>query len=135
MDPKFRVSVPVDFRPAADGKVFLLSAESYDMPVVRVLNQEDYDRRVATVQNSSKTPKEKTQILGILASRCREASINEQGKLLVPKDLSDEAGIQAEASVWLVGRQSYFEVWNEENYTRVRQIEKAAAEDDLGIFD
>ena len=135
MDPKFRVSVPVDFRPPADGKVFLLSADSYDMPVVRVLNQEDYDRRVATVNDSGKTPKEKTRILGILASRCREASINDQGKLLIPKDLSDEAGIQAESTVWLVGRQSYFEVWNEGNYQRVRQIEKADEEDDLGTFD
>ena len=77
MDPKFRVSIPVDFRPEAEAKVFLFSADSYDMPVVRVLNQEGYDRRVATVNESGKSPKEKTRILGILASRCREASIND----------------------------------------------------------
>ena len=105
------------------------------MPVVRVLNQADYDRRVADVQNSNKTPREKTIILGRLAARCRDASINEQGKLLIAKEVSDETGIEAEATVWLVGRQSYFEVWSEENFARIRKIEKAAEEDDLGTFD
>ena len=135
MDPKNRVSIHPDFRPAAGEKVFLLSSETYEMPVVRVLNQEDYDRRVAIVKNSGKDEKEKNRLLGVLASWCREASINEQGKLLVPKDLIEETGIETEGTVWLVGRQRYFELWTEANYVRLRKIEKAEANDDLGILD
>ena len=136
MDPKYRVSIPTDFRPAAGEKLFLLFAETHDMPVVRVINQADYDRRVSIVQESDLSPAKKTAKLGSLAMRCREVSVNEQGKLLVPKDLSEKAGIQAEASVVIAGRQSYFEIWSESNFDRVLEIEQAQDdEDDLGIYD
>lgn len=135
MDPKNRVSIHPDFRPAPGEKVFLLAAETYEMPVLRVLNSDEYDRRVAIVRNSGKTEKEKTRILGLFASRCHDATINEQGKLLISKDLVDDAKIELEGNVWLVGRQSYFEIWSEQNYLRLRKIEKEREEDDLGILD
>ena len=136
MDPKFRVSIPTDFRPAAGVKLFLLFAETHAMPVVRVINQMDYDRRVQIVQESDLMPARKNAILGSLAMRCREVSINDQGKLLVPKDLSDKAGIKADATVIIAGRQSYFEVWSQENFDRVLEIEQAHSDEaQLGIYD
>lgn len=136
IDPKNRVSIQPDFRPAPGERVFLLSAETYEMPVLRVLDNEEYERRVSIVRNSNKSEKEKTRLLGKFASRCHEASINEQGKLLVAKDLANEIGIESEGNIWQVGRQSYFEIWSEQNYHRMRKIEKAQdEEDDLGILD
>jgi DNA-binding transcriptional regulator/RsmH inhibitor MraZ len=135
MDPKNRVSIHPDFRPTPGEKVFLLSAETYDMPVLRVLNTAEYDRRVAIVRNSDKSEKDKTRILGKFASRCHEASINDQGKLLISRDLVDEIKIEAEGTVWLVGRQSYFEIWSEKNYVNLRKIEKQQDDDDLGVLD
>lgn len=135
MDPKNRISIAPDFRPAPGEKVFLLSAETYDMPVLRVLNVAEYDRRVAIVRNSDKPEKDKTRILGKFASLCHEASINDQGKLLISKDLVGEIEIEPEGMAWLVGRQSYFEIWSEKNYIRLRKIEKEQDDDDLGILD
>lgn len=105
------------------------------MPVLRVLNTAEYDRRVQIVRNSDKSEKDKTRILGKFASLCHEASINDQGKLLISKDLVDDTAIEAEGTIWLVGRQSYFEIWSEQNYIRLREIEKAQDDDDLGILD
>jgi DNA-binding transcriptional regulator/RsmH inhibitor MraZ len=67
---------------------------------------------------------------------CREVTLNDQGKLLVPKDLSEKAGILAEAEVMLVGRGIYFEIWSKANFDVVLAIESRVEEDedDLGIF-
>jgi MraZ protein len=135
MDPKFRVSVPTLWRPEAGASLFLLFSKQYDMPVVKVLSQEAYDEKVELVRSSDKTPAEKGKMLGKLAMLCREASLNEQGKLLVPKDLSEKAGIEADGDVVMAGRGIYFEIWSKANFDRVLDIETRQEEDDeLGIF-
>lgn len=135
MDPKNRVSIHPDFRPPAGEKVYLLASESHEMPVLRVLGQGEYDRRVALVEeDTTMDPGDKQELLGIFASRCVEASINDQGKLQIPKEAIEETGIQVEGTIWEVGRQKYFEIWNEANYQEVRKIEKAVKSDRYGLF-
>jgi len=135
MDPKFRVSVPVAWRPEAGASLFLLFSKQHEMSVVKVLSQEAYDEKVELIKGSDKTPAEKGKLLGKLAMLCREASLNEQGKLLVPKDLSEKSGIEADGDVVLAGRGIYFEIWSKTNFDKVLEIETAEEEDDeLGIF-
>lgn len=105
------------------------------MPVVKVLSQDAYNEKVTLIQNSDKTPAEKGKLLGKLAMRCREATLNEQGKLLVPKDLSEKAGITADSDVVLVGRGIYFEIWSNANFDTMLELETSEEiDDDLGIF-
>lgn len=135
MDPKFRVSVPVAWRPEAGASLFLLFSKEHEMPVVKVLSQEAYDEKVELIRGSEKTPAEKGKMLGKLAMLCREASLNEQGKLLVPKDLSEKAGIAADSDVVLAGRGIHFEIWSKANFDTVLEIETSQEnDDDLGIF-
>jgi DNA-binding transcriptional regulator/RsmH inhibitor MraZ len=135
MDPKFRVSVPMDWRPEAGGSLFLLFSKEHDMPVVKVLSQAAFDQRVELINASEKTPAEKSKTLGKLSMLCREVSLNDQGKLLVPKDLSEKAGISADSDVMLAGRGIHFEIWSKTNFDRVLEIETSQEEDDeLGIF-
>lgn len=135
MDPKFRVSVPVAWRPEAGASLFLLFSKEHEMSVVKVLSQEAYDEKVELIKGSEKTPAEKGKMLGKLAMLCREASLNEQGKLLVPKDLSEKAGIAADSDVMLAGRGIHFEIWSKAHFDKVLEIETSQEEDDdLGIF-
>ncbi len=135
MDPKFRVSVPTAWRPEPGASLFLLFSRENDMPVVKVLSQEAYDEKVALIQGCDKTPAEKGKMLGKLAMLCREASLNDQGKLLVPKDLSEKAGIAADADVVLAGRGIHFEIWSKENFDTKLDLETSEDEkDELGIF-
>jgi MraZ protein len=135
MDPKYRVSIPTAWRPEAGASLFLLFSKEHDMPVVKVLSQEAYDEKVELIKGSDKTPAEKSKMLGKLAMLCREASLNEQGKLLVPKDLSELAGISAESDVMLAGRGIHFEIWSKANFEIKLALEMAQEEDDdLGIF-
>lgn len=135
MDTKFRVSIPSAWRPEDDGSLFLLLSTRHDMPVVKVRGQAAFDEKVALIQGSDKSPAEKNNLLGKLAMLSREVKLNDQGKLLVPKELSDKAGIAAEAPVYLVGRGIDFEIWSEENFNRMFAIESGPQQaDDLGIF-
>nr|MDP0502614.1 division/cell wall cluster transcriptional repressor MraZ [Verrucomicrobiota bacterium JB025] len=136
MDPKYRVSIPLGWRPEAGGNLFLLFSKEYEMPVVKVLSQDAYDEKVALIQGSTKTPAEKNRMLGKLAMLCREVTLNDQGKLLVPKELSKNAEIEGGSEVVLVGRGIHFEIWNKANFAKVLEIETAQndEDDDLGIF-
>ena len=135
MDPKYRVSIPPAWRPAAGEVLYLLSSKTYDMPVIKVLSEKAYTQRKEIVKNSDLSNAKKLAKLGQLSMLCREASVNDQGKLLVPKDLSEAAGLAAESEVILAGRDQHFEVWSKENHARVLAIEtNPDDDDDLGIF-
>lgn len=135
MDPKFRVSIPTAWRPEANEPLFLQFSMAHEMPVVKVLSENAYNEKVALIKGSTKTPAEKTFLLGKLAMLCKEVTLNDQGKLLVPKDLSEKAGIAADSEVVLAGRGNYFEVWSKANFDIVLAIEsRPVEEDDLGIF-
>ncbi len=135
MDPKYRVSIPTAWRPEAGAALFLLFSKTHEMPVIKVLSQEAFDERVETVKNSDLTPAKKTAMLGSLSMLCREASVNDQGKLLVPKDLSEKAGITAESEVVLAGRGMHFEVWSSENFDRALELEMNQGDEaELGIL-
>ena len=89
------------------------------MPLVKVLSQEAYSERVDLIRDSDMTPAEKGKKLGKLAMLCREVTVNDQGKLLVPKDLSEKAGIAADTEVMLAGRWIHFEIWSKTNFDKV----------------
>jgi DNA-binding transcriptional regulator/RsmH inhibitor MraZ len=113
----------------------MLFSRSYELPLVKVLSQEAYDEKVELIRQSEKTPAEKGKLLGRLAMLCREATLNEQGKLLIPKDLSECAGIASDSDVVLAGRGIHFEIWSKEHFAQVFEIETHQdEEDDLGIF-
>jgi DNA-binding transcriptional regulator/RsmH inhibitor MraZ len=135
MDPKFRVSVQPTWRPDVGAPLFLLFSKEHEMPVVKVLSQEAYTERVELIKSSEMTPADKGKKLGKLAMLCREVTLNDQGKLLVPKDLSEKACIEADSDVMLAGRGMHFEIWSKTNFDKVLEIETSQEEDDdLGIF-
>jgi len=103
------------------------------MPMLKVLTQEGYMERVDIVEKSAKDEATKRQLKGRLAMLCREVSINEQGKMLIPKDLSERAEIKPDSEIMLVGRHGHFEVWNRHHFERSEELEMNQ-NDDLGIF-
>ena len=136
MDAKFRVSIPPAWRPEDETeKLVLLFSKEHELPVVKVLSQAAYGERVTRVKSSDMTPKEKDKMLGRLAMLSREVGLNDQGKILVAKDLSEKAGIAAEGDVVLVGRGSFFEFCSKESFETILRIESGEGDDDkLGIF-
>ncbi|MES2476004.1 MAG: hypothetical protein V4640_09495 [Verrucomicrobiota bacterium] len=135
IDPKFRVSVQASWRPEAGEAFFLLFAKDLGFPLVRVLTKQAYQHKVDTINGSDKTPAEKGKLLARLALVSRQAAVNDQGKLLVPKDLSEQAGIAPDSDVMLAGRGMAFEIWNRATFDEYfAQLTADDVEDDLGIF-
>lgn len=136
VDPKYRISIPTSWRPEAGEALYLMFSRVHELPVLKVLSKAAYDEKVELLRNSDKSPKEKASKLGKLALRCHKASLNDQNKLLVGKDLAEMAGIAPESSVVLAGRGIFFEIWSEANFNTMLNIETSEEEDDddLGIF-
>ena len=103
------------------------------MPMLKVLTRQGYMERVEIVEKSDKDEATKRQLKGRLAMLCREVSINEQGKMLIPKDLSERAEIKPDSEIMLVGRHGHYEVWNRLHFERWEELEMNQR-DDLGIF-
>ena len=133
IDPKYRFAVPPGWRPEGGEVLYLLFSRSAEMPMLKALTQAGYDERVEIVKKSDKGEAEKRELLGRLAMRLREVSINEQGKLTIPKDLSEKAEIKPDSDIMLVGRHGHFEIWNKAHFERTQEIEMNQ-NDDLGIF-
>ena len=135
IDPKFRVSIQASWRPEVGTSLYLLFAKDQGLPLVRVLSREAYAHKVLVINESEKTPAEKSKLLAKLALLSREATVNEQGKLLVPKDLSEKAEIAPDSDVILAGRGMNFEIWSKANFdTYLAHLTDEDSEDDLGIF-
>jgi DNA-binding transcriptional regulator/RsmH inhibitor MraZ len=108
--------------PGRDAAVAAL--QSYDLPVVVALTEAEYLDRLQQIDDAENlNPLQKRQLKGRLHSKCRPATVNPQGKLLVPKDWSEAADLPCGDAVSLVGRGTYFEIWNTGNYATVEERE------------
>ncbi len=135
MDPKFRVSIPVEWRPEKGEVLRLQLSKQHELPVIKVLTVQAFEERKATIEQSHHTPAKKREMLGKLHMLCKQATLSDQGKLLVPKDWSEKAGLEADKEVVLAGRGTHFEIWSPANFQRVLEIETSMdEEDDLGVF-
>ncbi len=126
MDPKYRVSIPVAWRTEKGEDFHLQFSNKRGWPIVKVLTEAAYQTKISNVENGEGSIEEKNYHVGKLAMLCREATLNEQGKLLIPKDLSDLCGIEPEAEVILAGRETYFEIWSKANHADMMEKEREA---------
>ena len=54
---------------------------------------------------------------------------------MIPKDLGELACLLADSRVVLVGRHSYFEIWNAEHFENAQEMERREIADDaFGIL-
>ena len=66
MDPKFRVSVPVAFRPDGDEPVRLQVSKVHDERVVKVFSVAAFEDKFRQIAESNLTPARKTDLAGAL---------------------------------------------------------------------
>lgn len=139
LDPKNRLSVPADWRQLAGGGVLrLLQSSKYNVKTLRVLTECEYDDMLRTVDGMEEwTPAEKKNMKGKLHARCQKTSMSDQGKLLIPKAWCERPELEAGEMVKLVGRGTYFEILNLENYeimTEREDAETTRLNDQVGFF-
>lgn len=138
MDPKYRVAIPVDWRPVEGEQLILQESSRYGIPCIRVLTMPAFAEMERNIrEHEGSTIGQKREALELLYSGILPVTVNIQGKLLIPKDWSTRANIAAESSVRLVGRGNYFDLYNNADYEKVSATQKARVNEafgDLGIF-
>jgi DNA-binding transcriptional regulator/RsmH inhibitor MraZ len=134
-DAKNRVNVVPGWRPAP-GEVFnLMPSISEGVNIIRVLTQEAFEYRVERIKEHASSPKEESQLKTKLVRLLREASVNDQGKLLIPRDLAEHAGITPDSEIMMSAGDSHFEIWNRAQFEKAFGLAAVAEEDDhLAIF-
>ncbi len=127
LDAKFRVSVPSEWRPAR-GEALplrLLNWQTYQVPVLKALTDEAFVAMVASIDDSDLPAGVKGQRKGLLYSRNTPVTINEQGKLLIPKKLAKEHGLDSGGAVHLYGRGTNFDIVSPRDYSEIQTAEEA----------
>jgi DNA-binding transcriptional regulator/RsmH inhibitor MraZ len=134
-DSKNRVNVVPAWRPVQGEAFNLMPSLSEGAKVIKVLTQEAFEYRLERIKQHATSPKEESQLRTRLVRLLREANVNEQGKLLIPKDLADYAEISPDSEVILSAADSHFEIWNRSKFEATHGLNAVPEEDDhLSIF-
>ncbi len=117
-DSKNRVNVVAAWRPQPGENLYLMASFDYrsKLPIIKVLTDEGIASRLKTVDESDLDAGEKADMKSDLKRNLRDGNVNDQGRLLIPKDFANHAGIEPDAEVYLVAGDSHFEIWSKENY-------------------
>ncbi len=134
MDPKYRVSVPVSFRPDGEETIRLQISNLHEVPVIKVFTSAAFEDKFRRVRESNLTQSRKDEIEGSLRMLSKEVSINPQGKLTVPKDWAEDVGLQADGPVKLAGRGGYYMLCTEENFKRIAKAEISMDDGGIGVL-
>lgn len=127
LDAKFRVSVPSEWRPGR-GEALplrLLKWRAYEVPVLKALTDEAFVAMVASIDASEQSAGVKSQRKGLLYSRNTPVTINDQGKVLIPKKLASEQGLEAGGAVHLYGRGTNFDIVSPRDHDALQAAEEA----------
>ena len=135
MDPKYRVSIPVEWRPEKGETLRLQLSNRHGVPLIRVLTEEAFRERLQRIDASDLDVGEKDDMRSTLHMMCVNTKLNDQGKLLVPKEWSLKADLVADKEVKLVGRGPHFEIMSVENFNKVYEAEHQSMRNDkLRVF-
>ncbi len=118
LDKKLRVSVPSLWRPSAGGSfgLRLLKWELSGVPVIKALTEEAFEAALASIQASDLPAGVKSRQKAALYTHNQPVSVNEQGKISIPKKFAEERGLAAEENIHFLGRGNYFEIITPNNY-------------------
>lgn len=143
IDSKNRVAVQPSWRPENGSDVVLIYGKSSGVPMIKVVTPEQLAaHRAKIAASTAMNEAEKTAKRRNLAARCWEGSINEQGKLLIPRELCERLNLQPEMEVLQIGCDDYFEIWKKTDFHEDTQLNleetskqtSYIANDDVGGF-
>ena len=134
LDPKYRVSVPVVFRPDEGDSVRLQVSKEHDEKVIKVFTLEAFEDKFLQIGAADIPQAQKNTLAGALRMKSKQVAISSQGKLTIPKDWADKIGLKADGSVKLAGRDSYWVVCTEDSFNRIGDADLNMDDGGLGVL-
>lgn len=121
IDPKGRLSVPARYRDELakyDGGGLVVVPNEASL---EVHPYEAWERLVAAINEQSRFDAEVRRLGRLYISRAKEAELDGAGRVLLPLDSRQQAGLAKDVTIVGVGR-DYFEVWDR---TRFDEYERS----------
>jgi MraZ protein len=120
IDPKGRVSVPARFRDVLaryEGGLLVLpndhALEIHPLP--------EWERLEAKINQHPAFSQEIRKVARLLISRSRDVELDGVGRILLPPDLREQAGISREVTL-VGGGLPYFEVWDRRRFQEYERM-------------
>ena len=100
------------------GEIRLSLGSSYDLPMIELIPESAFLDRVRVIDDSEEwaTDNERRRAKRQFAEQCRWVVVDDQGRLALPNDWCDAAGLAPGNEIILAGRDRYAECWNVENF-------------------
>lgn len=116
VDAKGRVSVPADFRSVVRGGPFdgIIVWPSFDGPFLEGGGQALLERYQTLIEDMDPYDDARIAFERAIFGAAKPLSFDANGRVTLPKELSDHAGLDGKAT--FVGLGSRFEIWNPDRY-------------------
>ena len=132
LDTKYRVSVPAPWRPGSGQTVQLrlLRWKHLKVPVLRVMTQEAFEAVIESIASKEEVPAGvRNAQKQAVYSGSESVTLNDQGKMTVPKKTANQHGLKAGESVHLFGRGAAFDLVAPQDVKELRAKEAQILED------
>ncbi len=114
IDPKGRLSVPAKFRDVLaqyEGALIVVPNEN----ALEVHPLEEWERLESRISEQSQFDPEVRKLGRLYVSRAKEVALDGAGRILVPPDSRQQAGLSKEVTLLGPGRR-FFEVWDRNRF-------------------
>lgn len=109
-----RIAIPKKIRENLKGEVFVLT-KGFDVCLAGY-DRDDWQKRSSELMSVSLLEKENIDKRRVLFSGAQEIVIDDQGRLVIPKALTEFMGLSSE-KVKIIGVGDHFEVWDETKWS------------------
>ncbi|MBQ2945765.1 MAG: division/cell wall cluster transcriptional repressor MraZ [Clostridia bacterium] len=118
IDEKGRIMVPVKFRNDFAGKVYITRGLDKCLFVFGEREWNDLYERIKALKMSDATP-----VIRFLWNGAAEAEFDKQGRILIPQNLREYAGLSKDAV--FAGSATRAEIWDKEKWSEYEQTLKS----------
>jgi len=120
LDEKNRITIPARWR-RDDAEEFIILPEATHQFLL-VMSPEEFSRMSAAAEaDPNVSARDRRVFFRQLHARAEHATIDKQGRLVLPEDLCKKVGLKGEVA--LVGGRGRFEIWNREKRKKAHEEE------------
>ena len=128
LDPKSRVAIPANWRDAQGATLWVIETRNEGYPILKCYTKESFEEMVNGIRAHAEArgfePIQTNQYIGAIIGMSFQAEVSSQGKLLIPKVQRERMKLADTVSI--VGRGTYFEIWEPANFEATKTPEALA---------
>lgn len=132
LDAKGRLAIPTRHRERlagrCDGQLVATVDRDYCLLIYPLPDWEEIERKLVRLPSLNKQAR---RLQRLMVGYATELEIDGHGRILLPKELREFAGLDRQAI--LIGQGNKFELWNEESWNEKRDLWLGVDEDEVGL--